>query len=183
MPIFNPSEEALIVQGYLTEVEAQIAIAEADLGAQVNRMQRGGASIAAIETFLAANRETVLRAITNRAGRVLSGQLSQMSFASYWNKARKESNWWKWVWEPTAKHCRTCSYRNNRVGTTAQMEKIGVPRYGTTECSVGCRCDLQAITENAYLVGKASGKLITLGKGHPPGGYPRKSSSRRAVSR
>ena len=131
-------------------IAAATAETQAAMQADLDNLLASGVSREVLLQYLERSAPEYKQALVNKVMHPLRAAINQATVASYWSRISGVSNYWRWVWEPTAKHCTTCTERNGLVGTRAQFEAIGIPGAGTTICQGGCRCTLVPITKEEF---------------------------------
>jgi len=106
-----------------------------------------------ITAWMRDNAEERLEAAASAMTREIMSGINAMTYSASFGEVQQESPYFRWTWEPTAKHCADCTERNNKVGTAAEMVAKGMPATGTTKCHHNCRCRLVPITREEYDAG------------------------------
>ena len=75
-------------------------------------------------------------------GSVIDKGIYQVSNLASDESIKELSNKFKWIWEPGAEHCDTCTERNGQVKTYDEWMGLGLPGTGITDCTIYCKCTL-----------------------------------------
>lgn len=145
----------LLISLKVEAMGAELSRQEILLDQEVGRLiDRGVGRDAALKLLNEGRVDELVESIGRLLAREVLSGVNEMAADSYWDSLIKTSEYWRWEWEPTAKHCDTCTERNGQVGTTEEMAAAGTPGAGTTDCSLGCRCRLVPITQEEYEAGE-----------------------------
>lgn len=140
----------LLIELRVNTMDAALARREVDLAAEIEQLFASGIRREAALAIVEGRVDDLVRLAAQDLTREIQSAINQMTFSSYWNEVAAASAWCRWEYEPTADHCPTCVERNGKVGTAAEMQAIGLPGAGTTQCRSGCRCRIVPITEEQY---------------------------------
>lgn len=125
-----------------------------DVEEAVIKLASSGMRGAELEAALADLANGLLDQVVKDLTRQATAGINEMATASVWEAVKDAGEYFMWEFEPSAKHCATCEDRNGKVGTAEEMEAVGLPGAGTTDCSVGCCCRLTIITKDEYEAGE-----------------------------
>lgn len=147
----------LLVELRVKALDAELTTRQVLLDGEVARLVNRMGREAVLEMMQAGRIDELVRSIAKEMTRDVTQGINEMAAETFYAEVVRAGEYFRWEWEPSAKHCADCTDRNGKVGTSEEMESVGVPGTGSTECSLGCQCRIVPITQDEY----EAGEMIT----------------------
>jgi hypothetical protein len=144
----------LLVEMRVTALDAEITRSAALLENEITRLVNRVGKDEVIRLLQEGRIDELVSQIGKVVSRDVTQGINEMAADSFYSEVVANGEYFRWEWEPAAKHCPDCTDRNGKVGTGEEMESVGVPGTGNTECSLGCQCRVVLITKDEYGAGE-----------------------------